>query len=153
MKFQNSNNRTDYIKKKLNNEKDRIDNGFHKGPKKTFCTIIKDKIPSKETRSSRRDWNSTFSDNKTFIQNWALYVALIHLFFKNCQNMMTCFCQLFFFLNWQWQNSHNKCIIVVVFFNCMLFRSIQQQFWTMINKGQLFKKNRGRTLINQNLHY
>lgn len=115
MKFQNLNNRTDYIKKKLNNEKDRIDNGFHKGPKKTFCTIIKDKIPSKETRSSRRDWNSTFSDNKTFIQNWALYVALIHLFFKNCQNMMTCFCQLFYFLNWQWQNSHNKCIIVVVF--------------------------------------
>lgn len=62
MKFQNLNNRTDYLKKKLNNEKDRIDNGFHKGPKKTFCTIIKDKIPSKETRSSRRDWNSTFSD-------------------------------------------------------------------------------------------
>lgn len=119
MKFQNLNNRTDYIKKKLNNEKDRIDNGFHKGPKKTFCTIIKDKIPSKETRSSRRDWNSTFSDNKTFIQNWALYVALIHLFFKNCQNMTTCYSQLFyFFLNWQWQNSHNKCIIVVVLTVC-----------------------------------
>lgn len=83
MKFQNLNNRTDYLKeKKLNNEKDRIDNGFHKGPKKTFCTIIKDKIPSKETRSSRRDWNSTFSDNKTFIQN----LALIHISFFQKQS-------------------------------------------------------------------
>lgn len=38
--------------------------GFTRAQKKTFCTIIKDKIPSKETRSSRRDWNSTFSDIK-----------------------------------------------------------------------------------------
>lgn len=79
-------------------KKIRLIMGFTRAQKKTFCTIIKDKIPSKETRSSRRDWNSTFSDNKTFIQNWALYVALIHiLFFKNSQNMMTCFCQLFLF--------------------------------------------------------
>lgn len=43
-----------FKKKNYYNEKASIDHGFTWAKKPNYCTIINDKIPGKETRSSRR---------------------------------------------------------------------------------------------------